>query len=76
MRQWMGDMMKRFFLLVCVILASSWLPSPAQDKQPVIVFDSPKKDVGKVNEGDPIKHVFRFTNKGQARLDILSVEPG
>jgi hypothetical protein len=33
-----------------------------------------KKDFGEVSEGESLKHVFRFTNKGQALLEIQKVE--
>jgi hypothetical protein len=43
---------------------------------PNIVFDSLAKDFGKVIEGAPLKHIFKFTNKGSATLEISKVEPG
>jgi hypothetical protein len=67
--------MNRWFAL-WIMVAALVLPAAAQDRQPVIVFDSLTKDVGRVNEGDTIKHVFRFANKGQAQLSILDVEHG
>ena len=47
----------------------------AQDKAPKIEFDSTIQDCGKITEGETLKHVFRFTNKGDATLEILKVEP-
>ena len=67
--------MKRFSLLLCLVLIAGILFLPAQDKRPSIVFDGPTKDFGKVTEGETLKHVFKFTNKGEAVLDILKVEP-
>jgi hypothetical protein len=46
-----------------------------QDKAPSMVFDNPAKDFGKVMQGETIKHVFSFINKGSSTLQILSVEP-
>ena len=46
-----------------------------QDKAPSMVFDNPIKDFGKVMQGEMIKHVFSFSNKGSSTLEILSVEP-
>jgi len=64
----------RNFLLGMILTAGALL-LPAQDKRPVISFDSQTKDVGKVTEGETIKHIFRFTNKGEATLEIFKVEP-
>ena len=47
---------------------------PAQGRIPTIVFDSLTKDVGFVVEGQTLKHVFKFTNKGTALLEILRAE--
>jgi len=46
-----------------------------QDKAPSVVFDNPVKDFGKVMQGETLKHVFSFSNKGSSALEILSVEP-
>lgn len=46
-----------------------------QDKTPSMVFDNPVKDFGKVMQGETIKHVFSFSNKGSSTLQLLSVEP-
>jgi hypothetical protein len=67
--------MKRFSILICLVLIAGMVSLPAQDKRPSIVFDSLTKDFGKVTEGETIKHVFKFTNKGDAVLDIFKVEP-
>ena len=40
-----------------------------------MVIDNPVKDFGKVMQGETIKHVFSFSNKGSTTLEILSVEP-
>jgi hypothetical protein len=46
-----------------------------QGKAPSIIFDNPAKDFGKVMQGEMLKHVFSFTNKGTTTLEILGVEP-
>ena len=46
-----------------------------QAKKPSIVFDSMIKDVGKVTQGETIKQIFAFTNKGSGTLEIMSVQP-
>lgn len=68
--------MRRSFLGVWTILVIGFLPLFAQQKAPAIVFDSETKDLGKVQEGDEIKQLFKFTNKGQGQLEILHVQPG
>jgi len=67
--------MNRFSILLCVLLMAGMTLLPAQDKRPAIAFDNQNKDLGKVTEGETIKHVFKFTNKGDAVLEILKVEP-
>lgn len=53
-----------------------FLPLFAQQKMPAIVFDSELKEFGKVPEGDDLKQVFKFTNKGEGQLEIIDVRPG
>jgi hypothetical protein len=67
--------MKRLSLFFCTILVAGVLPLPAQDKSPSIVFENQVADHGKVTEGETIKHIFKFANKGDAVLEILKVEP-
>ncbi len=67
--------MKVRYFLLCTAVAALAMTLPAQDKRPVISFDSQVKNVGKVVEGELIKQVFKFTNKGDATLEIYKVEP-
>jgi hypothetical protein len=46
-----------------------------QAKKPSIVFDSITKDAGKVTQGETVKQVFTFTNKGSGTLEIMNVQP-
>lgn len=62
-------------LLGLVLMMAGSLSPAAEDKQPSISFDNVTKDFGKVNEGEKIKHVFKFTNSGGAVLEIIKVEP-
>jgi Protein of unknown function (DUF1573) len=64
--------MKRTTLVACALLCVV-AAAAAQDKRAAIVFDSQTKDFGRVLEGEPLKHVFRFTNKGDATLEILDI---
>ena len=67
--------MKRFIVIICALLAAGLLPLMAQQKGPSIEFDSVNKVVSKVTDGEIITQVFKFTNKGDAQLEILAVEP-
>ena len=67
--------MKLRNLFFCAAVAAGAMTLPAQDKRPIISFDSQVKNVGKVTEGELIKQVFKFTNKGDATLEIYKVEP-
>jgi hypothetical protein len=44
-----------------------------QDEAPSMVFDSLVKDFGKVMQGEMLRHVFNFSNKGSSTLEILDV---
>jgi len=46
-----------------------------QAKKPSIVFDSMTKNAGKVTQGETVKQVFTFTNKGSGTLEIINVKP-
>jgi hypothetical protein len=50
--------------------------SPAQTNAPVITFLSPIYYFGTALTGDPVEHVFEFTNAGNGPLEILGVYPG
>jgi len=52
-------------------------PAPVVDANaPVLAFDSETFDFGTVKQGDIVKHVFTFTNKGKSDLILSSVKPG
>jgi hypothetical protein len=68
--------MKPSFLVFCVLILIGTLPVQAQQKSPAIEFDSITKELSKiVYDGEVISEVFKFTNKGNATLEILNVEP-
>ncbi len=66
--------MKRLLSFICIVLAVTLPPLSAQEKGPSIVFDSVNRNVGRIPEGETIRNVFKFTNKGSAPLDIISVD--
>jgi len=67
--------MKRLCLAIMAALMVGVLSLPAQEKVPLIVFGGQTKDFGNVTEGETLKHIFRFANKGTATLEIIKVEP-
>ncbi len=67
--------MKRSAAVLGTLLAMGLLPLAARQKGPSIEFDNPTKSVSKVIDGEVINQVFKFTNKGDAQLEIMSVEP-
>jgi hypothetical protein len=67
--------MKRLLPVLLAILALGLVTLQAAEKAAVIAFDSITKDFGTVTEGESLKCVFTFKNKGDATLEILKVEP-
>ena len=67
--------MRRIFPVLFSILVLGLVALGAAEKAPVIAFDGIAKDFGTVTEGQSLKHVFTFKNKGDATLEILKVEP-
>lgn len=66
--------MKRLFP-VFLLFAVACFAASSGEKIPTLVFESATKDFGKVTEGETLKHVFKFTNKGEATLEIRNAEP-
>jgi hypothetical protein len=67
--------MKRFCSAMWMCLIAALAALSAQDKAPSMVIDNPAKDFGRVMQGETLKHVFSFSNKGSSALEILNVEP-
>jgi hypothetical protein len=67
--------MKRTICIVIIVLTVTLQPLSARQKGPIIEFDSVTKQVDKVTDGEVVSLVFTFTNKGDAQLEILAVEP-
>jgi hypothetical protein len=65
--------MKRTISLAWVVFLAV-AAGVAQQKGATIVFDSQSKDFGRVLEGEPLKHVFKFSNRGSGTLEILNIE--
>jgi hypothetical protein len=67
--------MKRFYSTMWICLMASLTVHSGQDQASSIIFDHSEKDFGKVIQGETLKHVFIFTNKGSTVLEILGIEP-
>lgn len=67
--------MQRLFLGIAICASAGISLLVAQARSPVIGFDSVNVDAGRVAEGEKITHTFKVTNKGEAALEILGVEP-
>lgn len=44
-------------------------------KKPIIFFENPDFDFGKVYKGNKVEHVFKFENRGNDTLEIKKVKP-
>jgi hypothetical protein len=67
--------MKRLLSVLLAVLMPGLLALGSAVKAPSIAFDSTSRDFGTVTEGESLKQVFTFRNKGDATLEILKVEP-
>jgi len=62
--------------LVLLLLVAGAAPLRSQDKSPSIAFlNGTIREFGKVAAGETLVHVFKFTNRGQAPLEVLQVRP-
>jgi hypothetical protein len=72
--------MKIFSKLVTCFLLTGLTLVQAQDNQveafPVIEFETPVYQFGTVQQGEEIRHDFKFFNKGNQVLEITDVRPG
>jgi hypothetical protein len=59
-----------------LLLMLAAAPLCSQEKTPSIAFlNGTIREFGKVAAGESLVHVFRFTNRGQAPLEVLQVRP-
>ena len=63
--------MRSLIIIYAMVMAAF---AYGQTDLPVIVTPEAVVDAGTVDQGDPIKHVFTFENKGTADLRILGIE--
>jgi hypothetical protein len=65
--------MKRFLQPACILILSPMFLFAQNTNAPSISFDTQTKDFGKILEGEKLKHVFKFVNKGTQALEVQSV---
>ena len=63
----------RLFVSVLVLTFASLTNVVGQEKGPSIYMENSSRDLGKVTQGEVIKQVFTFSNKGSKTLEILDV---
>ena len=69
-------MKKLLFIVVLAALAGTTYAQQAPAKQAFAAFtwDSPSHDFGKIKQGTPVTHEFKFTNSGKSPLVITNVQ--
>ena len=67
--------MKRSCAAIGMCLALGLMAVSGQSNNPAVAFDSLSKDFGTVTQGEILKHVFTFINKGSGVLTISDVAP-
>lgn len=66
--------MRRMFFSLCALAALDLLPLYAQETGARLAFDSITVDLGKVPDGEPLHHVFKFTNVGGSTLEMREIQ--
>jgi hypothetical protein len=64
----------RSYSAILILLIAPWVYAAGQAKGPSLYFENLARDVGTVKQGEVIKQVFQFANKGSGTLEILGVE--
>jgi len=62
------------FFWLWALTAQHLLPLVVQESGPCLAFDSIIVDLGKAPDGQPLHHVFNFTNKGGSTLEIREIQ--
>ncbi len=65
----------RLFSIVILWMLAGIPPVSGQAKAPSIAFDNVSRDLGRITQGEAVRQVFSFSNKGSGTLEIISVEP-
>lgn len=71
--------MKKYTILGLFLLVASWAVAQqeagAKVSTAVAKFDSESFDFGKIKQGEPVTHEFKFTNAGSVPMIITNVAP-
>jgi len=68
--------MRRFLPILCIAILAGIPSAETRQKGPVLEFESLSKEIQRVVfDGEIITAVFKFTNKGNAVLEIKDVQP-
>ena len=73
-RELYNCMMMRLCIALMLSISVFSTNGPGQAKGPSLQIENISRDVGTVTQGETIKQVFTFTNKGSSTLQILDVE--
>jgi hypothetical protein len=63
-------------VVVTLFLVSVAAATEEGKKQPSVVIEELRHDMGEIFETDKYRHVFKVSNTGEAELVIESVKPG
>ncbi len=64
----------RIFSCILILLTTAGVNALGQSKAPSIYFENVTRDVGTIQQGETIRQVFPFVNRGSGTLTILGVE--
>jgi hypothetical protein len=63
------------FLYLFLGMSSLGVAQQANEPKALIEFDAVEHDFGKIYDGKPVAHEFKFTNKGKVPLVLSNVQP-
>ena len=64
----------RFYSVLLACLLPGLINAAGQAKHPSIEFESLRKDLGNIRQGQRIREKFLFANKGTGMLEITDIE--
>ncbi len=63
----------RLYAAVLVLMLAAPACGTAETQRPSLEIQDTVRDVGRVIQGETIRQIFEFTNRGSATLEILDV---
>jgi hypothetical protein len=67
-------MTMRLYMALILSMSVLSISGFGQAKGPLLQIEDISRDVGTVTQGETIKQIFAFSNKGSGALEILNVE--